>query len=55
MGKEEADPTHSANFGVGLQRRCNELGIGCEFVHPGTPDAKHRTTSDHLIHRLTGK
>ena len=55
MGKEEADPTHSANFGVGLQQRCKELGIGCEFVHPGTPDAKHKTPTVYLIRMLTGK
>jgi acetyl esterase/lipase len=55
MGKKEADPTHSANFGVGLQQRCKELGIGCEFVHPGTPDAKDKTPTDYLIRMLTGK
>jgi acetyl esterase/lipase len=55
MGKEEADPTHSANFGVGMQQRCKELGIGCEFVHPGTPDAKHKTPTDYLISLLKAK
>jgi acetyl esterase/lipase len=52
MGKAEADPTHSANYGVGLQERCKELGIGCELVHPGMKDAKYKTATDYLIGML---
>ena len=52
MGREEKDPTHSANFGVGLQQHCKELGIECELVHPGTPDAKSKTPTDYLIRML---
>lgn len=53
MGKKEKDPTHSANFGVGLQQHCKELGIECELVHPGAPDAKSKTPTDYLIRMLT--
>jgi acetyl esterase/lipase len=55
MGNKEDDPTHSANFGMGLQQRCKELGIGCDFVHPGTPNAKHKTSTEYLIRMLTAK
>lgn len=53
MGKEKADPTHSANSGVGLRRCCKALGIGCEF--PGTPDAERKKPTGDLIQMLTGK
>lgn len=53
MGKSEGDPTHSANFGVGLQRRCKELGIGCDLIHPGVADPKHKTPTAYLIWKLT--
>jgi acetyl esterase/lipase len=55
MGKNEKDPTHSANFGVGLQQHCKKLGIECELVHPGTPDAKSKTPTDYLIRMLAAK
>jgi acetyl esterase/lipase len=55
MGEEEKDPTHSANFGVGLQQRCKELGIECDLVHPGTTEAKSRTPTDYLIRMLAAK
>lgn len=55
MGKNQKDPTHSANFGVGLQQRCKELGIGCELVHPGVPEAKSKTPTDYLIRMLAAK
>jgi iduronate 2-sulfatase len=54
MGKEQRDPTHTANFGVGLQRRCEELGIGCDIVYPSAPDVKHETATDYLIDALKG-
>lgn len=52
MGRDEKDPTHSANFGVGLLQRCAKLGIGCELVHPGVADARFRTPTDYLIAKL---
>lgn len=55
MGNDEKDPTHSANFGVGLQERCKELGIGCELVHPGVRDAESKTPTDYLIRMLAEK
>lgn len=55
MGNHEKDPTHSANFGVGLRQHCEELGIGCELVHPGVRDAKSKTPTDYLIRMLAAK
>jgi len=47
FGKEQPDPTHSANFGVGLQKRLRELGVKCEVNFPAL-DA----TQAFLIHEL---
>ena len=52
LGQEQKDPTHTANFGVKLQERCKEVGIGCEFVYPGAPDVKHKSPTDYLIATL---
>jgi GH43 family beta-xylosidase len=58
MGKEQKDPTHTANFGIGLQQCCRELGVECMVFYPGVPASytgfttKHST--DYLIEKLTG-
>ena len=52
MGKEQKDPTHTANFGVKLQERLRELKVDCELVYPGAPDVKHPLTQEYLIDRL---
>jgi acetyl esterase/lipase len=52
MGKEQKDPTHTANFGIGLQQRCRELGIKCDVIYPGAPDVKHQTPTEYLIDAL---
>jgi acetyl esterase/lipase len=52
MGKEEKDPTHTANFGVKLQEHCKEAGVPCELMYPGAPDAKHASSKDYLIDKL---
>lgn len=41
LGHDEADPTHSANFGVKLQEHCREVGVECELLYPGAPNVKH--------------
>lgn len=55
MGKNQKDPTHSANFGIGLQQRCKELGIGCDVIHPGERNAKKETPTESLIRMLSTK
>ena len=49
------DPTHSANFGVGLQAKCNEAKVECELVYPMAPDVKHASIQAFVIEKLTGK
>ena len=53
MGKDQKDPTHTANFGIGLQQRCKELGIECIVAYPDAPGIKHDSPTDYLIDRLT--
>jgi len=52
LGKKIGDATHSCNFGVMLQRRCQEIGVPCELVYPDAPDVKHATPTDYLIDKL---
>lgn len=52
MKENQEDPTHSANFGVGLQLRCKELGIPCDLIYPGAKDAKYESATDYLIRNL---
>ena len=53
LGKDQKDPTHTANFGVKLEEHLRELKVECELVYPGAPDIKHADTYLYLIDRLT--
>jgi acetyl esterase/lipase/GH43 family beta-xylosidase len=55
MGKEQEDPTHTANFGVGLQQRCRELGVECTIFYPGEPASYTGFTTKHSTDYLIGK
>jgi acetyl esterase/lipase len=52
LGKPQKDPTHTANYGVKLQEKCQAVGVECELVYPGAPDVKHRTMTEFLIEKL---
>lgn len=52
LGQNQKDPTHTANFGVKLQEHCRELGVSCELMYSGAPDARHKTVQDFLIATL---
>ena len=52
IGKNQKDPTHTANFGVKLQEHCVAKGVGCELVYPGAPEVKHETSTGYLIATL---
>ncbi len=52
IGKEQKDPTHSANFGVKLQEALRSIGVPCELVYPGAPNVIHPTIEDSLIKKL---
>jgi len=34
IGKEQKDPTHTANFGVKLKEQCDALKVPCELIYP---------------------
>lgn len=52
LGKDEKDPTHTANFGVKLQEKCKSVGVPCELYYPNAPDAPHRSAHEYLIEKL---
>jgi acetyl esterase/lipase len=51
MGKEQKDPTHTANFGIGLQKKCERLGIECQVYYP-EKGKKKKTATQFLIKNL---
>jgi hypothetical protein len=55
MGKNQKDPTHSANFGIGLQQHCKELGIRCDVISTDKKDKKVESPTAHLIKMLTAR
>ena len=52
LGRDEKDPTHTANFGVKLQEHCLANGVACELMYPGAKDVAHPTAQDYLIAKL---
>ena len=52
MGQEQKDPTHTSNYGVKFQEKCQAAGVECELVYPGAPDVKHPKIDDFLIAKL---
>ena len=49
LGREEKDPTHTANFGVKLEERLDAVGVPCELVYPGAADVQHATLQEAII------
>jgi len=47
-----SDSVHGANFGVGLQQRCAELGVECHVVCPGAANVKYKSPIQYLIAAL---
>lgn len=47
-----SDAVHGANFGVGLKRRCDETGVGCQIVYNGASDVKYKRPLDYLVETL---
>ncbi len=54
LGEEQKDPTHTANYGLTLQRKLHRLGVECELAYPGAPDVKHASIDLFLIDKLKG-
>ncbi|MGB8852367.1 MAG: sulfatase-like hydrolase/transferase [Pirellulales bacterium] len=49
LGRDEKDPTHTANFGVKLEERLDAAGVPCELVYPGAAGVQHATLQDAII------
>jgi hypothetical protein len=52
VGEQQQDPTHSANFGVKLKERLDEIGVRCELVHGGNNGPKSLSPNDFLFSAL---
>ena len=52
MGQATADPTHSANFGVGLIERCKEQKVNASMHYPGASNSRWTDVTDFLIEKL---
>lgn len=52
IGKDQKDPTHTANFGVKLQEHCEAQGVDCQLVYPGASHVQHQTPTEFLIATL---
>ena len=55
IGQVQKDPTHTANFGVKLQEKCDDVGVRCEFMHGVSAEARHVMATDFLIKTLKSK
>jgi acetyl esterase/lipase len=51
-GQEEADPTHSAMYGVPLVQKLNSAGIEAVLSYPGAQDTKYGSINKFLIAKL---
>ena len=55
IGKKQKDPTHSANFGAMLKKRCKKLKVKCDVMYPGASKVKYKTPTDYLIAKLNDR
>ncbi len=55
LGREQADPVHSANFGVKFAEHLRAAGIEHELVYPGAKNVKHASMVAFLIEKLKAK
>ena len=54
LGQTQKDPTHTANFGVKLQEKCQSVGVECHLAYPGATDLKYHSVGEFLIAKLKG-
>jgi hypothetical protein len=52
LGQDQKNPTHTANFGVKLAEKLQQIGVPCELVYPGGPATRHAQMQDFLIEKL---
>ena len=55
VGQKEADPTHSAMYGVQLAKRLEDAGIEVILAYPTHDDTKYGSPQDFLIQKLKAK
>jgi hypothetical protein len=55
VGKEEADPTHAAMYGVKLAEKLREKGVEVVLTYPAKPDTKYESLEEFLVEKLTAK
>jgi len=53
--KHEKDPTHSAIFGVELQKHCRKMDVPCQLVYPASKGMKQKAVTKYLIKALKDK
>lgn len=51
LGQVQKDPTHTANFGLKMQEKCESLGVDCEFVY-GMDTKQSTVATEYLIKKL---
>lgn len=52
LGGNEPDPTHSAMYGVQLQKACKSAGVKCDLVFPENKDSEFSNSNEFLIYHL---
>ncbi|MFN9713467.1 MAG: alpha/beta hydrolase fold domain-containing protein [Planctomycetota bacterium] len=52
LGGKEPDPTHSAMYGVQLQKACKSAGVRCDLVFPENKDSEFSNSNEFLIYHL---
>jgi hypothetical protein len=52
VGQKEADPTHSAIYGVKLAEKLKTAGVEAVLAYPGEDDKKYGSVSAFLIAKL---
>ncbi|HZN35012.1 MAG TPA: alpha/beta hydrolase [Pirellulaceae bacterium] len=55
VGQPEADPTHSAMYGVQLESKLKSAGVEVVLSYPGHKDEKYGSIQKFLIEKLTTK
>lgn len=52
LGQEQKDPTHTANFGLKLKEKLDDVGVECHLVYSGASDVKYKAATEFLIAKL---
>ena len=54
-GQKEPDPTHSAMYGVELEKTLKENGVEVTLTYPGHEETEYGSMAKFLIEKLTAK